>query len=305
MEETSILKQYLNSGRVKDEYTIPTRRGETAMTCVRAPVAAGSFYPADPAELTSVLQTYLRRGEARVNASAQKTPKAIIAPHAGYRYSGEVAASAYALLKPARELVSRVVLIGPAHRFPVTGLALPVESSFATPLGDLSVDTAAVARIAGFDFVNVVSEAHHFEHALEVHLPFLQQVLSSFSIVPLLAGDVTPAEVRELLDCLWGGAETLFVISSDLSHFHDRRTATHIDAQTSAAIERLDADGVGAGQACGCMPIRGLLMAAGDRKLKARIVDVRNSGDTAGGTGEVVGYGAYVFSEAGEGNGSA
>ena len=267
------------------------------MTSVRAPAVAGSFYPADPAELTTVVDTYLRQSVARHTVPPSPSqPKAIIAPHAGYRYSGAVAASAYALLESASTKIRRVVLIGPAHRTPVAGLALPSETSFATPLGEVPVDAAAFAQIGGFDFVDVVSEAHHFEHAIEVHLPFLQHLLDAFAIVPLLAGDVTADQVRQLVNCLWGGGETLFVISSDLSHFHDYETASRMDAETSAAIARLDANGVGEGQACGRIPIQGLLMAAGDRNLTAQIVDVRNSGDTAGGRDEVVGYGAYAFS---------
>jgi AmmeMemoRadiSam system protein B len=214
-------------------------------------------------------------------------PAAIIAPHAGYVYSGPVAASAYARLSPLAGKVKRVVLIGPAHRLAFRGIAVSDAESFATP--------AAVARIAALPQVKRLEEAFDGEHCLEVHLPFLQIVLGAFELVPLVAGEATGAEVEEVLDLLWDSDETLPVISSDLSHYHDYETARRQDRGTARAIEALDDAALGWDDACGRVPISGLLRIARRRSLAAVTVDLRNSGDTAGPKTEVVGYGAWVL----------
>ncbi len=263
---------------------------EMSSKSVRNPAVAGVFYPARARELQQLVRTYL--------ASAQSkgaTPKAIIAPHAGYIYSGAIAASAYVRLMEAREIIARVILLGPAHRVPFRGLAVPSVDSLATPLGEVAVDKAAVAQLAHLPQVHVMDEAHASEHSLEVHLPFLQTVLSHFTLVPLAVGEATPAQVGEVLECLWGGAETLIVISSDLSHYHDYETAQRMDSATSRAIEQLRLEDIEYEQACGRVPINGLLYVARKRGLSAETVDLRNSGDTAGPRDQVVGYGAYVF----------
>ena len=268
------------------------------MTTVREPVVAGRFYPADPEELSAAVREYLRAVEPSPDETTSGSfPKAIIAPHAGYAYSAPVAASVYKRLCPGRGTVRRVVIMGPAHRVAVEGLALPQSTAFATPLGEVPVDSAAVEAIAALECVEVLEAAHDCEHALEVHLPFLQETLEEFSIVPLVVGDATPTQISEVLDALWGGAETVIAISSDLSHFHDYDTAVQLDGQTSSAIEALDHEALGQEQACGRIPIQGLLMAARKREMRAHVIDVRNSGDTAGNRGEVVGYGAYAFTE--------
>ena len=227
--------------------------------------------------------------------ASDSPPKAIIAPHAGYIYSGPVAASAYASLRQASSVISRVVLLGPAHRVPVHGLALPASDAFATPLGKIEIDREAVEKIRGLPQVRVFDDAHTLEHSLEVHLPFLQSVLADFQLVPLVVGDASAEEVAEVLERLWGGPETLIVISSDLSHYHDYQTARQMDSATSLAIEHLAYDEIHFDQACGRTPVSGLLLQARKRGLKGKTIDLRNSGDTAGPRNQVVGYGAYVF----------
>jgi AmmeMemoRadiSam system protein B len=260
------------------------------MNTVRNPAVAGMFYPADSGELDKMVSAYL--DEAKVS---DHPPKAIIAPHAGYVYSGSVAATAYAHLANARDLIKRVVLLGPAHRIAFDGLAVSSADAFTTPLGTIAVDKPAVAKILQLPQVQVLDEAHALEHSLEVHLPFLQKVLNDFTLVPLAVGEATPEEVGEVLEVLWGGPETLVVISSDLSHYYDYETAKRLDAATSRAIEGLRPQDIHYEHACGRNPINGLLYVARQRGLSARTVDLRNSGDTAGPRNQVVGYGAYVF----------
>ncbi|MFA6110427.1 MAG: AmmeMemoRadiSam system protein B [Candidatus Latescibacterota bacterium] len=228
------------------------------------------------------------------NGLSQRAAMGFIVPHAGYPYSGPVAGTAYSLLQATGSQVRRVVLIGPAHRVPLRGLALPAETAFATPLGEVPLDREMVERTARLELVTVDSEAHAQEHGLEVQLPFLQEVLGDFTLVPLVVGEASAEEVALVLDALWGGPETLVVVSSDLSHYHDYETATRLDRQTSAAIEGLRLEELGRDSACGRVPIQGLLLAARQRGLQVRCLDRRNSGDTAGPHDRVVGYGAYV-----------
>ncbi|MCR4300457.1 MAG: AmmeMemoRadiSam system protein B [Sulfuricaulis sp.] len=260
------------------------------MTNVRNPAVAGLFYPENPQKLRGMLAEYLSAVHA-----ADSVPKAIIAPHAGYIYSGPVAASAYARIVPARGTITRVVLLGPAHRVGFHGLALSSADYFMTPLGRISIDRESVKKISRLPQVQVMDAAHAQEHSLEVHLPFLQEVLGEFNLVPLVVGDTGPGEVAEVLDLLWGGPETLIVISSDLSHYHDYKTAQQLDLATSKAIEELRLEDIQYDHACGRNPVNGLLQVARRRGLKAKTVDLRNSGDTAGSRDQVVGYGAYLF----------
>ncbi len=264
------------------------------MITVRNPAVAGTFYPASPAELKATIDEYL--GAAKTSGPV---PKALIAPHAGFVYSGPVAASAYARIAPARDTITRVILLGPAHRVAVASLALPSVDSLATPLGNIPVDKKAVAMIADLPQVEVMDAAHESEHSLEVHLPFLQTVLAEFTLVPLAVGQASPSDVGEVLERLWGGPETLIVISSDLSHYHSYESACRLDNATSRAIEQLRAEDILYEHACGRMPINGLLHVARKRGMSVTTIDLRNSGDTAGPRDQVVGYGAYVFEESG------
>jgi hypothetical protein len=260
------------------------------MQTVREPAVAGTFYPDNPGELRAAVSGYLATAQ-----SAGAFPKAIIAPHAGYIYSGPVAASAYARMAPGRETIRRVVLLGPAHRIGFSGLAVPSADTFRTPLGSIPVDQQAISRIKTLPQVTVLDAAHAREHSLEVQLPFLQQVIANFRLVPLVAGDATADEVAEALELLWGGPETLIVISSDLSHYHDYDTANRLDRATTQAIEQLRPQQIRYDDACGRVPVIGLLTVAQRRGLHATTLDVRNSGDTAGPRDSVVGYGAWAF----------
>jgi hypothetical protein len=262
------------------------------LSLTRSPAVAGTFYPSDPDELCAAVDAYLRDA---VAGPSDPPPKALIAPHAGYVYSGPVAGSAYAQLSELRDRIERVVLIGPSHRVAISGLATLNAEAFRTPLGDVPVDLTAVEKLLRFPQVHPLDEAHALEHSLEVHLPFLQRVLGEFSLVPLVAGEATTAEVAEVLEAVWGGPETLIVVSSDLSHYYDYQSARDLDAATTEAIETLDPESLGRESACGRVPIRGLLVVAKRHGLQARTLDVRNSGDTAGPNDQVVGYGAYAF----------
>jgi AmmeMemoRadiSam system protein B/AmmeMemoRadiSam system protein A len=265
-----------------------------AAEVVRPPAVAGSFYPGDRRELDAALRGYLQEAAGDELAAP---PKAVIAPHAGYVYSGPIAASAYVRVAKASGAIRRVVLLGPAHRVAVSGLAAPRAEAFATPLGEVQLDPVALERVLALPQVEVSNAAHALEHSLEVQLPFLQKILDRFDLVPLVVGDATPEQVAEVLDLLWGGEETLIVVSSDLSHFEDYATARRMDDDTSRAIEALEPEGIAYEHACGRIPVQGLLVAARRRGLRAQAIDVRNSGDTAGSRDSVVGYGAYVFSE--------
>ena len=271
------------------------------MTSVRPPAVAGSFYPQAPAALQAAVRGCLdqhRRAAAGARAAA-RSPKLLVVPHAGYVYSGDVAASAYALLTSQRGRIRRVVLLGPAHRVALQGLAAPLAEAFETPLGRVPIDRAALALIADLPQVVASDRAHAMEHALEVQLPFLQTVLShDFSLLPLAVGDATPQAVDEVLERLWGGDETLIVISSDLSHDLPYAQARERDQRTVQRILGFASDLRG-DEACGAMPLNGAMLAARRHGLVPRLLDLRNSADTAGGEGHrVVGYGAIAFEAA-------
>jgi len=265
------------------------------MNATRATAVAGTFYPDAPGALARAVDGFL---DAAPSGDAP-APKALIAPHAGYIYSGAIAARAYAALAPARDTIRRVVLLGPVHRVPVRGLAAPGlgVTAFATPLGEIPLDREAIDKLRMLPQVVASDAAHAMEHSLEVHLPFLQKVLARFSLVPLAVGDASAEEVAEALEMLWGGAETVIVVSSDLSHYLDYATARRTDQQTAARIVALDPR-ITHEEACGGTPINGLLLSARHHGLSAELLDLRNSGDTAGPRDRVVGYGAFAFREA-------
>jgi AmmeMemoRadiSam system protein B len=260
------------------------------MNTVRTPAVAGMFYTNNPQELHRQIRDFL----AQV-APAGAVPKAMIVPHAGYIYSGPVAASAYARLQAAKDTINRVVLLGPSHRVGFRGIAISRMEAFATPLGQIRLDHEAIEKIRGLPNVGYLEKAHTHEHSLEVHLPFLQEVLGDFTLVPLVIGEADPEEVGAVLEALWGGPETLIVISSDLSHYHDYQTAKRLDTATSEAITGLRYEDIDYGDACGRNPVNGLLWVARRKGLHGETIDLRNSGDTAGPRDQVVGYGAYVF----------
>ncbi len=259
---------------------------------LRYPAVAGSFYPQSAPALTREIAQML----AAAPSSPALHPKAIIVPHAGYVYSGPVAARIYAPLASLRCIVRRVILLGPTHRVAVEGLALPCCEAFATPLGTVPIDVQALAEISSLPQIVFSDSAHAQEHSLEVQLPFLQTLLGEFTLLPLAVGHTSPEDVAEVIERLWGGTETLIVVSSDLSHFLPYELARDTDAQTAQQI--LNGHPLLTHhQACGATPINGLLLAARAHQLRVQMIDLRNSGDTAGDPSRVVGYGAFAFLE--------
>lgn len=277
---------------------------------VRPPAVAGAFYPASAATLDAVVERELTDARARARARSRShtpsaargaCPKALVVPHAGYVYSGPVAASAYVLLEPFADRIERVVLVGPAHRVFVEGLASPGAERLRTPLGDVVVDTAALegARPRGAA-IGVSAAAHAREHSLEVQLPFLQKVAPHAKVIPLVVGRAPAAEVAAVLEALWGGPETVIVISSDLSHYLPYDVGRRADERTAARIVDLDAAPLDGEEACGAAGINGLVVVARARGLSGELVELASSGDTAGTRAEVVGYGAFAFYEGAE-----
>lgn len=259
---------------------------------LRSPAVAGMFYPGNPNVLRATVDELL----AGISASCSQQPKALIVPHAGYIYSGSTAAAAYAALAPWAATIRRVVLLGPTHRVAVDGLALPESEAFATPLGTVPIDADAVAAIANLPQVVKSERVHAPEHSLEVHLPFLQRVLDEFTVVPLAVGNASPEAVAEVLERLWGGPETLIVVSSDLSHYLPYAKAQEVDGNTCRHILQLDTH-IHPEQACGAYPVNGLLLTARRRGLHPQLLACCNSGDTAGDRQRVVGYAAFAFNE--------
>jgi AmmeMemoRadiSam system protein B/AmmeMemoRadiSam system protein A len=260
-------------------------------SCSRPAAVAGTFYPGDARTLAGDVDRLLC---AATTGGGTRAPKMLVVPHAGYVYSGCVAAQAYALLAPWRGQIRRVVLLGPTHRVAIRGLAWPDVSAFSTPLGQVEVDPHAPAQLHGLDQVRVNSQAHAQEHSLEVQLPFLQRTLGTFTLVPLAVGETSAAQVAQVLERLWGGDETLVVISTDLSHYLGYAQAQASDRVTVERILNLD-PGIDHAQACGATPLGGALLAARAHGLVPRLLDLRNSGDTAGDRARVVGYCAMAF----------
>jgi hypothetical protein len=269
------------------------------VTVIRKPAVSGSFYPAQRDALERQLALFLSEA-GNAPQTGDPLPKAIIGPHAGYVFSGPVAARAYARLAAARGRISRVVLIGPSHHVAFRGLAVDVSDAWETPSGTVALDAEAIARLRQLPMVGQLDAAHQREHALEVHVPFLQHVLGDFRLVPIVAGDAPPDAVAALFDAVWGGPETLIVVSTDLSHYLDYASCRSLDARTAEAIERFDDEVIGSTEACGQVPTRGLLRVARRRGMAIERLDLRNSGDTAGPRDRVVGYGAWALYEAAE-----
>ena len=265
------------------------------MSTVRPAAVSGMFYDADPATLRRDVAGFIDQASGSADAG-DRPPKAIIAPHAGYVYSGPVAGHAYATVRALRGQIKRVVLLGPAHRVYVEGIAASSAQAFATPLGNVPLEPDLIRDlVAELGFVHYSDEAHAMEHSLEVQLPFLQGLFEDFVLLPFAVGAATPKQVAALLERLWGGDETLIVISSDLSHYRSYEAAREIDAFTSEQIRTLSNNALTGEHACGYMPISGLLETALKHHLRCEVLDMRSSGDTAGPRDRVVGYGAYAF----------
>ncbi len=266
---------------------------ESQPSRVRPAAVAGQFYPADVGQLQSMLTDMLGSKKPYTG----KPVKALVVPHAGFIYSGPVAASAYQAIAKQATQIRRVVLLGPSHRVGFHGIALPTASAFQTPLGMVRIDQSALAQIRSYPQVQDLDQAHQQEHSLEVQLPFLQTLLNDFLLVPLVVGECPASQVAEVIEALWGGDETLFVISTDLSHYHSYETAVKQDSQTTQSILDLQPERIGYEDACGRNPLNGFLLAAKDHALKSHLIDLRNSGDTAGPPDRVVGYGAFAFTQ--------
>ncbi|WP_235276130.1 AmmeMemoRadiSam system protein B [Methylotenera sp. G11] len=272
---------------------------EDQVQTIRPAAVAGSFYPGDRQALADNIGALLQQAAAGTPVSlgtGTAPPKAIIVPHAGYIYSGQTAAIAYSHLTRWRTVIKRVILLGPVHRVPVRGLALPDVDAFTTPLGEVKLDKAAIASVSHMQQVVHSYPAHAQEHALEVQLPFLQSVLDDFKLVPLAVGDATPQEVAEVMETLWGGPETMIIVSSDLSHFLPYAVASEVDKSTVRNILGMQG-GLTHQQACGGTPVNGLILSAKKHGLHPVLLDLCNSGDTAGDKNRVVGYAAFAFAE--------
>jgi len=261
---------------------------------IRPPAVANTFYPGSPDALRAAVREAF--ADSVVPVVGAPTPEAIVVPHAGYIYSGAIAASAYARIIPARSTIRRVVLLGPSHRAYVRGLAVPSVDAFLTPLGVVPIDAGARDIALGCDGVEVDDRAHADEHSLEVQLPFLQTVLDEFTLLPLSVGHATVDEVAAVLEALWDGPDSLVVVSTDLSHYHHYDDAVSLDARTAAAVVACEPGAIGDHDACGAHPLRGLLRVVTDHGLVVEQLDLRNSGDTAGDRHRVVGYGAFAVS---------
>lgn len=260
---------------------------------LREPAVAGLFYPGEAEPLLTLL-SQLMSGP----VSTPQVPKAIIVPHAGYVFSGSTAAAAYARITPARERIERVVLLGPAHRVRFQGIAAHSGDAFLTPLGEIALDRSVLRRLSDLSpYIGVLDEAHNGEHSLEVQLPFLQYLLNDFHLVPLVVGDSPAEAIAAVLERLWGGAETLIVVSTDLSHYHDYATARRLDDHTVDNILHRRHEAIGYQDACGRNPLIGLLELARRRDLRIELLGLCSSGDTAGDRRRVVGYGAFALYE--------
>jgi len=264
------------------------------MSRLRPPAVAGTFYPLDAEELRRAVAGYV---EGCPRSATVRQPKALIVPHAGYAYSGPVAGCAYRQLRDAGARIRHVVLIGPTHRVPLRGLAVSSLDGFDTPLGPVPIDAAGRQRLRELGLAGIADAPHAAEHSLEVQVPFLQSVLEDFDLLPIAAGLAPPELVARALDAVWGGDDTLIVVSSDLSHYHTSDEARQLDATTTQSILERRSD-VSDEQACGARGINGLMQVARHRGLVVELLDQRNSGDTAGDRSRVVGYGSYALFEA-------
>jgi len=268
---------------------------------IRPPAVASMFYPGGTAELRNTVQKYLSNASVEENVSQLKKEeiaqlRTLIVPHAGYIYSGKIAACAYQLLQENLNQFKRVLLLGPAHRVWLEGAAFPEADAFETPLGEITLDKELIEKmLAEFSWISVSDEAHSEEHCLEVQLPFLQETLGEFKLLPLVVGEAKTEQITEIIQQFSEDTETLIVISTDLSHFHDYQTAREIDARTANAIELLEQNRISTEDACGAYPLRGALLAASQNQWNVHRLGLCNSGDTAGDRGRVVGYGAWAM----------
>lgn len=263
---------------------------------VRAPAVAGRFYPPDPRELAETVSRFMADPSAtRSTLTTSRIPKGLIVPHAGYVYSGSVAGHVYSLLEPVRNKIRRVVLIGPSHHVPFVGIGTTSADAFETPLGPIPIDREINEELLRFPFITTRDDVHTPEHSLEVQLPFLKQCLDDFSLVPLVYGRVAPEQIAQILRHVWGGPETLIVVSSDLSHFLEESDCRRVDAETAKIIESLETDRLTSERACGALGIQGLMILAREQGLQLTKLELKNSGEVSGDFDRVVGYGGFFL----------
>lgn len=261
------------------------------MHATRPAAVSGSFYPAEASALQQQVDQLLKAHAVH----ADGRPIALIVPHAGYQYSGAIAAQAFQQLRPWCDDIHRVLLIGPAHRAPVVGAALSSAGYFHTPLGDVVLDSQGIRELEKLPGFAIRDDAHAHEHALEVQLPFLQTVLDDFHLVPVLVGQASPELLHPMLERYWGAPHTLIVLSTDLSHFLSEEKAHHLDQRTRAAIEALDGERIGEEQACGRYPLRALMDVARHHHAHIQTLAMGTSADAGADAGRVVGYGAWLL----------
>lgn len=261
------------------------------MTTTRPPAVAGMFYPGERAVLNRQIDALMDRARP---VEVEGPPKALVVPHAGYPYSGPVAAQAYAHIAPFSDRYERILLLGPSHRVPFRGMALSSADAFTTPLGDVPLDTRECQALLGYEGVQEMDAAHAMEHSLEVQLPFLQRLLGDFRLIPLSVGDVPVQQVASVIERYWADPATLVVISTDLSHFLTLRQAEELDDRTREAIEQRDYKAISDDQACGRYPLRGLLKVLDDQDASIETLAMGTSADTTGDASRVVGYGAWL-----------
>ena len=251
---------------------------------------AGMFYPGEEASLRQMVDGFIQKA-----LSFDLRPRAIIAPHAGYIYSGSIAGTAYKTIAAVRDQIENVIIMSPAHRFYLRGIALHMADAFATPLGNIPVNIGIVKKIKQFSSVQWEERSFIQEHGLETHLPFIQRAFKpGIKIVPMIVGECQESEVAEILESVWEDPRNFVIISSDLSHFHSYADAKKLDRNTVDLIQNLDSQSLDTEFACGHYPICGLLNLARNRKLKIKALDIRSSGDTAGSKESVVGYGSFA-----------
>jgi len=260
------------------------------MNNIRYPAVAGMFYPESPKELEQLIHSLLDNATSNGNS-----PKAIISPHAGYIYSGSIAASAFKTFESDSQNINHIVLLGPSHRVALRGCALSSADYFRTPLGDIPINYDARKHLLTYDDVQINDAAHAQEHSLEVQLPFLQSLLNDFTLTPIIVGENKMQHTAKILETFWQESNTRFVISSDLSHYHNYQTAQKLDQETNLAILNKQPENIQYDHACGRNPVNGLLSFAKQHDLSVKMLDLRNSGDTAGPKDQVVGYGAWGF----------
>jgi len=253
---------------------------------------AGAFYPAEQDALKAEISEAFRQS---VLAEPGPLPKALVVPHAGYVYSGPIAASAFSLLEPLRHKTKRVVLMGPSHRVYLDGIGVTSADVWDTPLGRVTIDNDFRSTMLDLPWMQVDDRAHAPEHSLEVEVPFLQTVLDEFTLLPLVVGETKPSEVADTIDAVWDTPDTIIVVSTDLSHYLPHNEAVTRDTATARQIVAMEPTRIDDHDACGCRPLRGLLLSARQRGLTVRQLDLRNSGDTAGDRERVVGYGAFAI----------